>query len=706
MALNNQNLLIKQKLLNEINKNKNRNIIINNKSIMNRAIIKNMLNKNMLNKNMLNNNILLLKKNQIINNSVNHNSVNHNTVNHNSVNHNTVNDNIIYKLINLPDIKKSKICIIYCYYERKNEQKNQTNLSFFIKYGLTENIWFNLDITVLFVINNYNCEVIIPKQKNIFILYEENCHDWEGWYNGIRYFENKFNKKFYDLFDYLCILNASTFGPIYEENNDSHWLIPFYEKMKITKSVACSPYINKWVKNTCYIKYGLSPHFCMIYISQHIYNLLINKNIKIEGFNNTVFGKKNNKYDAIITGEHLLSHILLINNYNICSLYPLNIDTYNCNINDREEFFHKNNNFLKKTIFIKNIWRIEKGQASLPILYDYCITYMNKKLKIKNIFENILFDYNYDNLLITNNINYYTNPANNNMEYYNLYGRAEEIIIFPKVKKNNNCVIYAHYDKNNIISDYIINALKIFIYCEYDILFYTSSDKIINIDLSILPFKVNFVKNMGSGTDLIIYNMGLKYILNNNFNYEWIMMINDSILLPINGIENFKNSIMNIRNTCDFWGHWDSNECEWHIILSPIEIKYKLINDVIIFFDEKIKLCTTKLDFIFNIEIKFAKYLLDRNYKHNVIININDLTIDNALPCPTHNPYIIKQWINKKKTFAIKWKYCISYLNKNIVSEYFNYLTRYLYYGPTGYISEGEKIGVFPKSNNFNIEKN
>ncbi len=35
------------------------------------------------------------------------------------------------------DFTKAKIGIIYVYYERKNEQKNQTNLSFYYKKALT-----------------------------------------------------------------------------------------------------------------------------------------------------------------------------------------------------------------------------------------------------------------------------------------------------------------------------------------------------------------------------------------------------------------------------------------------------------------------------------------------------------------------------------------------------------------------------------------
>ena len=50
------------------------------------------------------------------------------------------------------ELTLSKICVIYAYYERKNQEKNQTNLSFFINYALDNSKWLNLDITYVFLI--------------------------------------------------------------------------------------------------------------------------------------------------------------------------------------------------------------------------------------------------------------------------------------------------------------------------------------------------------------------------------------------------------------------------------------------------------------------------------------------------------------------------------------------------------------------------
>jgi lipopolysaccharide biosynthesis protein len=249
-------------------------------------------------------------------------------------------------------------------------------------------------------------------------------------------------------------------------------------------------------------------------------------------------------------------------------------------------------------------------------------------------------------------------------------------------------VIYAHYDSNNIIADYVIQGLKSLVYIGYDILFYTASSSINNIDVSILPFEIHFVQNKGAGTDWAIWLNGLNIIKENKLNYEWIMFINDSLLFPINGITNFMNSIITIRETCDFWGHWLSPEINLHLVGTPIEFKYNLIDDIITFIKNNIPLCKNKMDFIYKIETKFTQYLFEQKYKMNSIIKYTDFKSDTRyVQCPMFNKKFLKNWVNETKTFAIKWKYCISNLTNDDVSHEFNFLSKYLYYGKYGILS-------------------
>ena len=483
--------------------------------------------------------------------------------------------------------------------------------------------------------------------------------------------------------------------------------MPFYNKMIKDDAVICSPCVS--FLHRCGVNGPkVVPIMSLIKCTESIMHLLtrvkINAQHDHKNYNNTVLGKKNDKIDAVLTGEYGLSLVLINGGYRMTSLLYDDFDCHNpvnWNINgftepDRYMSFNGRNIPLS-TIFIKNIWRWDNGYVCLPVLYNECMSFVFNKLIMKNIFSSDLIN---------------INSVLKNQQGIN--GVAEERIIFHNFKQDSNIfLIYAHYDADNIIKDYVIQTIKTFIYLGYNILFYTASSKIENIDQ--VPFKIFFVENEYFGTDWKIWLRGCEYIINNKIKTSYIFTLNDSILMPIHGVENFKNTIEKMRNACDFWGHWDSNEIEWHIVGTFIEFKYKMIHDVIHFIKDKIKNYTSmgklkqfassdgciadgtdKHWFISNVEVKFAKYLLDKGYKHNVVIKID--TLDQTLTCPVFHPGNIYKWINNPDSFGIKWKYTISYLNQNKVSPELNYLTRYLHYGKYGYISDAEKMGAFPKS--------
>ena len=603
-----------------------------------------------------------------------------------------------------------KVCIIYVYYERKNEQKNQTNLAFFIKYGLDKSRWRDMNITTLFVINGHQCEVLIPERDDIFVHKQDNCSDWEGWYNGFKYFEKKNEKPIYESFSYLCLINASSFGPVYEDSIDTHWLDPFLNKMKQEKSIICSPCANL-LPDSDLGGPGIRivPQFSLLKIDKDIYNILINTKINMGNlYTNTIYGLKKNKIDAVLTGEYGLSKILLEHNYKISSLVTSN-DKY------RIDFYRLDNTVIKNTIFIKNNWRWEGNYASQPVLYNYCIDFVNKKFNYNNEFNN--YDLNYEPLSLKYDntgsmIKSYNLPItygdttswNSLKEYYDKFLYSEETILFPPTNNNNkHCVIYAHYDKDDIIKDYVINNLKILIILKFDIIFYTASNKIKNIASNILPFKINYIQNIGAGTD---WHIWLK-ALNNCDNYKRILLINDSLILGINGIENMRNSIDIMRNKdIDLWGHWDSSEINYHYIGTPIEIKQSVRKDLIKFIENNIYDCADGCDFVIKIETKMIEYLINIGYKTDCIIKETNIVYkyyNKNISCPSHNPFLLKEWIYLPTSFAIKWKYILPYLLfKNIKHPFFNYLLRYLHTSQELlYISKPEQIEVFPNQYDF-----
>jgi hypothetical protein len=333
--------------------------------------------------------------------------------------------------------------------------------------------------------------------------------------------------------------------------------------------------------------------------------------------------------------------------------------------------------------------------ASLPVLYNYCSDFINSVLKQKKITYD---DLNY-NLLNVESIGIIQSDNlrwNSKEEYYNFLGYGEEKIIFPIKKKNNRgVVIYTHYDSDNIIKNYVLESIKILIYLGYDILFFTSSEMINNVNS--IPFNINYLKNQGIGTDWRMLLQGLNMI--NNSKYEWVMFINDSLILGVNGISNFENVIKEQRSSGNhFWGQHLTRHVDLHLIGSPVEFKIELVSEIINFISEALPICKTYFDYIIKLEIGFTKNLLNKGYTLSAVYNDKNFIFKEA---GFYYPANIKKWINNPNTFAIKWKYTISYLNKDVVSPELNYLTRFLYYGPYGTISKGEIQGDYPKSIDF-----
>jgi hypothetical protein len=428
----------------------------------------------------------------------------------------------------------NRICIIYIYYEVKNKQQNQNNLAFFIKYGLDQSRWRDMNITTLFIINSPQCEVLLPQMNNVHILYNTNVHDDEKSYKiGIDYFTNKYNTTICNLFTHICLINVNTFGPTYADSNMSHhWLDPLLKDSSISATST------------------------------------ISNNVAIIDCNK--------------------SHIF--GNYN-------------------DDF-----------------------------------------LKFKLNYKEGIFD-----------ISNYT-------DFFN--------------KTNNKCIIYAHYDKDNIIKQYVLKTLAIFAQLGYDILFYTTSSIINNYDKEYLPFKINYFDlNHGSGTDWYMWLAGCNQLKLQLNKYDWITLINDSMLIGINGIENMKETIHEMENKdVDFWGHWDSTEINYHIMSSFFVLKYNVIDSFIVFCKQFLIPCKTRKDIILYCETKFTQYLKEAGFKTAVVIEETSLPNVNV-HTPSHHPFNIEHWINNKKAFGIKWKYVLPYLAEKPLNNEFKEMLQLIYIG-------------------------
>ena len=281
-------------------------------------------------------------------------------------------------------------------------------------------------------------------------------------------------------------------------------------------------------------------------------------------------------------------------------------------------------------------------------------------LKLEN------FEINY-NIIKNNN---FTNLK----EFYNDYGYSEEYIIYPILKSNNKkLALYSHFNNKNILNNYCLEGIKTLQLLNYDVILLTNCKNFINIDT--LSFYSIYYEN--PPIDFYMIQKFFNTNFNNILKYDELLLLNDSVLFPIQGIKHMSN-VIDKYSQYDLWGLYSSPEFKYHIQTCYINFKNKMFNDLNLFLNKYKIEC--KKDAI-NIEINLTEYFLNKNYNHNVVIKydkyINVDTIN--LKCLLHNPKIFPLWINDENNIAIKWKYINNFLKLNDYNlPYLNYLMRYL----------------------------
>jgi len=419
--------------------------------------------------------------------------------------------NKVHKNTYLNNINKNKTLVIYVYYNRPGEYKNETNLSFFINQTIKKRDSIKDNIEFLFIINNYYTEVNIPSQKNIYILKNKNCMDFEAYLLGIKYMENKHLSKIDKLYDNVMFMNCSCTGP-FTINND-FWLKPFINKLN--EFTVCCTSILTFINTESYIFGPQIPGYLFLIKSNYI-DLLIKPNNILKNnrsFSNTVIGPKKNKYDCIISGEHCISKVLLQHNLNIASICNENLDyrqkeNYNfLKFNaDRHPIF---NFSLYKCIFIKNHWRIDNSNRDCyPVLWSHT----KKEIEILNNmffinYENNILNYNLLSINNTGTIRFNKSLWKSKDDFGHIFSDSEELITFP----NSNCTKIINYFHNNKHRDnklqrYIIEGIKSLLYLNYRINFYTNLKQPLNFNI---PNSINIIYTNKIQNNIIFNNQNV-----------------------------------------------------------------------------------------------------------------------------------------------------------------------------------------------------
>jgi hypothetical protein len=359
-------------------------------------------------------------------------------------------------------------------------------------------------LTFVFLVNGpIGSSILFPDSSNVHVLsLPEVDSDFHAWEIGVRHMQDVLGGDcLSQFFDFVVFINCSAFGPVLDPTNEdhqAHWLFPFYKRIVEHEAAACSPcisYLNPALPE------GEGPRlvstFMMLRWSQEIAGLMLSTPISSidDSSSNayrfpvtytTVLGSKKDKVQAILTGEYGVSRILLQHGYKLTCLLYDDISDFDdptlYHLNNRlapdryNSFFGKNIPFYK-TIFIKNIWReCECSYVSPPVYYDECIHYMESVLRIKPIWDDQTpMDWDMDAIpdsRKTGSCTFYDHfNWTSKSEYYKVFGRAEETVVFPSVlyrKPSHESFVYVT-NKYLSIRTYLIEMIQTLLFLGYSV---------------------------------------------------------------------------------------------------------------------------------------------------------------------------------------------------------------------------------------------
>lgn len=200
-------------------------------------------------------------------------------------------------------------------------------------------------------------------------------------------------------------------------------------------------------------------------------------------------------------------------------------------------------------------------------------------------------------------------------------------------------VVFAHYDKDNIVDDYVIYYIKALKEIAETIIF-VSCNNIKNPEcLNGLADKI--IDEPHDEYDFGSYKRGFLYLQDRLDDYDELIFANDSCYGPLYPLEKVFSEMEN--KNCDFWGITKNNfgykKSIGHFFIKRphiqsyfVVIKKCIFNkDFFVEFMKSITRQANKKLIISNYEIGLTELLLDKGYTYSALIsayeNINNITI-------------------------------------------------------------------------------
>lgn len=175
--------------------------------------------------------------------------------------------------------------------------------------------------------------------------------------------------------------------------------------------------------------------------------------------------------------------------------------------------------------------------------------------------------------------------------------------------------IFAHFDRDNIVDDYVIYYLSKLHEFDCDTVFVSTSDLPLSEQNKIRQYCVAIIIKENVGYDFMSYKTGLLSSCVRYKDYDELILCNDSVYGPLFGLSEAFNAFD--ASPCDFWGITKSKEIAPHIQSYFLVFKKSVIlSSALEDFFSTVSTLNSKTEIIERYEIGLTAFLRRRNFKY------------------------------------------------------------------------------------------
>jgi len=232
----------------------------------------------------------------------------------------------------------------------------------------------------------------------------------------------------------------------------------------------------------------------------------------------------------------------------------------------------------------------------------------------------------------------------------------------------NRISIFAHYDKDNIVDEYVFYYLKELKKVSNKIIFVTVSDINQGYINKLEQLDIEVIKRENIGYDFYSYKTGIERL--NLSDYDELILCNDSVYGPIVSLEKIFEKMS--ASLCDFWGITASRSISSHLQSYFLVFKSNILhsNNFLEFWNN-VEILENKQSIIERYEVGLSQFFFKNNYVGIPYINDIPYTVskkDNIIRLAKrvlNSPYKIFKFLISPK------RYLSAIKNKNINTSLF-----------------------------------